>query len=317
MTSVTYHLLAMLVMASSVSANGGVAKIAEPMEITRPGHYRVVRNITAPGTSPAIAILASRVTLDVNALTLSNGDASSPVIRLGTGVQDVVIRDGYLDGGAGIYGSPKSVRIERMHIRAIKGRGISLTMDPPQNSVSVLNCTMNTGDGAGIRITGQDVRIRNNYIRGKEHGIDLMNVSNGEIVDNTVNLTADPAITIQGSGGQILIRDNVLTGDPYALRVETSNNLILNNLLTSNDDALRILGKSNRAIGNKVRGDFTTGIVVGGSSNVVEENQVTGEVCGIRFLNDNDHIYRNNILRDTKGDAVCGPPNTDAGGNIQ
>jgi hypothetical protein len=38
--------------------------------------------------------------------------------------------------------------------------------------------------------------------------------------------------------------------------------------------------------------------------------------CGLYFSDSNLHAYRNNVLRDNAGGAVCGMLNTNAGGNI-
>ena len=143
----TVGVLLVVVVVGATLAFGaaGQTMITEPTKITRPGHYVVARDFEAEEGSSAIRIEADRVTLDLNSRTVE-GAENYPTIAIAPGCRDVVIRDGNIRARftTGIGGSPRSARIERVHIVGDKGTGISLTSI---DGVEILNSNIDAGDG--------------------------------------------------------------------------------------------------------------------------------------------------------------------------
>ena len=324
-------LLTLAMMAPPLHADEGriIIRGPTPIIINAPGHYVLGEHI-APSSGSSIKIDSSQVTLDLNGFTVHNND--NTVINILGGSTDVTIRNGRLrqtNGNSVItYDSgPKiRLRVERVEIELTDGDGIRVSSP---GSIEIVGCTIRPiGDGYGIRITAPGTetfraRILDNFVDGSgdEGGIQLIGLEGGEVSHNTVH-TTEFGISVSGRGGN-LIEANVV-GGPHSRGIVVGGdaNLVRNNVVRlAEDDGMLVVGSGNRIVGNVVNAD-EDGIEIGGAFNLLEDNLVEvdrgpgGEDdCAINFLNAGQHAYRNNMLRG--GDvAVCGPPNTDAGGNI-
>jgi parallel beta-helix repeat protein len=157
-------------------------------------------------------------------------------------------------------------------------------------------------------------------------------MSGGLVVANVVSgfggpSSAQTGLQISGDpswdcGGNLLRDNTVIAGNnlDYGIGVTpySSHNVLLNNVIRDMPESgVQVESTGNRLAGNTVSGNGSNGIVVGGWRNLIEQNQVEGNTgCGISFFSAGNHAYRDNMLRGNSGGAVCGSPNTDAGGNI-
>ncbi len=203
--------------------------------------------------------------------------------------------------------------------------------------------------GFGGRLTDNTIKF------SIDKGMNLSGLSGGEVSRNTLLATGaaldNPGMVLSGGGGNLvegntirqgsgiglniienadIIRGNIVSRqDEGGIAVSGTGNQILENVSSGNGGfdiaagGLSVGGDHNSIRGNQVSNNTGHGIsVFGGPANIVEGNLSQGHFnaiygdCGLYFGSANGHVYRNNVLRDNTGGAVCGSVNTDAGGNV-
>jgi hypothetical protein len=137
-----------------------------PFTITQPGSYYLTTNLTVSGRGDAITIATNGVTLDLNGYTIrcTANPASGTAIRIGSGLRNLAILNGNIEGGVtnsggkyngpgfgnGIYYSgtaPRAVRVSGVNVSGCLLSGIFLGSG---DSTVVESCAVRTVGGDGI-----------------------------------------------------------------------------------------------------------------------------------------------------------------------
>jgi nitrous oxidase accessory protein NosD len=169
-------LILLVIMLVSLPSSVQAAVIARlPFTITKPGNYTLSRSLTYQGTSHAITVNASDVTIDLRGFTITSAGAVSLTNETAAiyaqDQRNITIRNGTLRGFfRGIYleksgaGNPENHLVE--HIRAedctflgiqVKGRGSVIRNNVVTN---VGGATSFTGARYGITVSGDNLGVR-------------------------------------------------------------------------------------------------------------------------------------------------------------
>jgi hypothetical protein len=307
-----------------------------PTVITQPGHYLVTRALQGPWP---IQILSDGVILDLGGHRVAG--VGGGAINLGTQAIHVEIRNGKItsDTGPGIQYTSTAAAL---HV-TLRDLEIVDTADDAlyfRNlaRLEIRDCLI---QGSGERaleawsnatytaeITG------NTILDSNSDALFFYNLAGGLVADNTISGFNLSGATGNHSGLQVncfgcaadqpglIVRGNTIQGGQgtatglWATSLAMAY-LVQDNVFASNGgDGIQINGNGWRLSGNVIQANGDDGLVVGGNRHLMEGNQIEGNVAsGIEFLNANEHVYRNNMIRGN-GSAVAGPANTDAGGNV-
>lgn len=325
-------------------ASEGRMPISQPVVITQPGSYVVTSDIVT--SSSAITIAASPVMLDLNGHTLSNPstppDPNEALIDVLPSATDVRIENGFLIGGD--IGVNTGTTAGSIRIEGVQFRGqLSTSILTRAKNVLIRGCTLRgAGMGMGIRVSGFDPqaggawgggRVESNSVAGYQDGI-YVEWSFGMIVrDNVVERGMTLGLLEHNSPGGLVYRNSVFGDeDTWGILVGASHTLIRDNTVTRAVPGITVsvigLNHGNLIADNVLRACVAEGIFIDGQRSFVEGNLSESNVpydslspgCGITFNSSlaDGHVYRNNMLRNNPGGAVCnGSGATDAGGNIQ
>lgn len=333
--------LFLLTLATGVClADEGRFPIAGPTTITSPGHYIVTRDI-AVTSGNVITINATHVTLDLNGRTISSTSTSGNLIDIQSTSDLVTIRNGRLQGGYnGINGASTvglTLWMENLEVDTCAGNGISIT---GAAHVELLHSSLVNNPG-GLLIDGQSAapvtgRLVGNTVGGSVQCVALLRARDVQIRNNVITACGQVGLqmgagtsTTLGYGGN-LVQDNVIAGAGVAIWAFPSaqGNQILGNVLRQNEIGIDVESASNRIAENTIQESTSTapcggGMCIQGPRNLVESNLIEDSTsgCGIRFFGaaSVSNAYRNNMLRNNSGGAVClsgGATATDAGGNV-
>jgi hypothetical protein len=355
MTTFTRFVLAVAVLlvpvgAAGLRADDGSIPIFKQTTITAPGRYVVTRDFSF-ASGNGIAIRANNVTLDLNGHTITGPacTAGENVIAIvtSTATQGIVIQNGRLisacNGISAGNTNRLTVRVERVEVG---GASVGIVIDSAEYA-EILGCYVHdVAVGIGI-----DVRAIGTY-RGKisdnrvEHiastGIRVYGMVSGEVRHNVVvdygsTVPAVPGILLWGDpsppeAGGNLVEGNTVTAssgaDDDGILAESTSpfNIIMKNVVTGCRSGIRSVADGTWIERNVVSRNSSNGIFIGSSSvgsfNHLEENQTQANTgagaCGIKFLNGNGHVFRNNNLRNNTTGVCNGTmgTNTDGGGNI-
>jgi hypothetical protein len=357
MSRVVVCLLAVLTLLPplGVLADEGRIPIYAPTTITQAGSYIVTRDFCfgisavppclAVGTG--IDISANDVTLDLNGHTLSMQGASANAIRVTTSAatRGIVIRNGRIfgDGGSNSIGilssvtNPVRLRIEDVTVRGAGGNCIDIgsaeQVVVERNSLETCYTALSiTGSRFGGRI------VDNSVMDATGGGLALIGLEGGQVLGNRVRRfsqgTNSAGIWLT-DGGRNLVQGNVIAaGGSFGANsmgilldgapVASSNNVLRENTVAGVPYGIRAYSDENRLERNVVTGGSETGVWIGalgsGSRTMVEDNQILSfGGCGLFFVNNLSHVYRNNVIRGNgSGSDVCGfaSPITNGGGNV-
>jgi len=244
----TFRFALPLIAAYAALAQGQGDRITRPHTvITEPGMYFLDRSLTAGAATPAIDIMASNVTLDLNGYTITG-----PGGKQGTGIrvrnaQGVRVTNGRLANFAFhvmIAGSA-NVTVRDLQMR---GEGLVVTAPPPETAVMIVqsrnvtvenNQIYNTGLGVFVR-GGQSWgnRIAGNTITGGTNGIlaicynpadgDPMG-PRGDVVENNHLANFNIGIQMSGLSSYNIVRNNTLVVRTTAVDDQGSFNRFVNN----------------------------------------------------------------------------------------
>lgn len=294
----------LLLAAGTAVADEGRIPIHAPTTITQPGRYVVTRNFTG-----GLSIQASGVHVDLDGHTLT-GVALQPVIHAPVGATDLVVEGGMLVGGLNaVYAVGSAAAPVRLILRDVTCRnqsGAGIFVDGIPGRVAIERCRVEEVGGIGILLSGPNpalgghARIVETMVRSAgDDGIYLYSPTSSEVERCTIVGTADTAITVVASS---VIEENVIHG--------TENG----------QPAIEVAGTARSSVvrRNVVTANTGAGISIPSAAapyTVVEGNTVSGNAgCGL-FFQPVGCVYRDNVLRDNAGGALCGVA-TDAGGNV-
>jgi parallel beta-helix repeat protein len=243
-----------LVLLAAIPAALGATSITGPTVISSPGTYVLAKDI-AGGSSPAIWVKSSGVTIDGNGHTIRGAGGSYGIL---------VNKDGTTLTGVTI----KNVRVERWNC-GIYFKGVA------SSTASGVTAVSNGKAGINLRTT-RGTTISGCTVSGNQQGILLWQDCDGNTISgNTMKDNSDMGLWMAGTGrtGSGIVYDstgntvsnNVATGNRYGLYLDfTRDNTVTGNRAASNDDHGIFLDYSsgNRITNNVVTGHAQSGIVL-------------------------------------------------------
>ena len=303
--------------------------IFQSTTITQAGYFILTRDIAIAGGN-GITIQASNVILDLNGRKISGSTASGNLIEIADGASDVVVRGGYLLGGLNAIHAQSTagtrMTIERVEIADPVNDGIEIA---GALQVDVLSCKMRSSMSSpstlfaviiqpmpGGSFTGRYV---DNVIEGWGAGLALIGIDGGQVRRNVLRNATKVGVSVTGAGN--LVEGNECAASNDGIAMNGSGNQVIRNLVTGTlSHAILISSSDTRVAENIISGCSGYAIFAQGPRMLLEDNLVQGTAgspgCGIYFPLDSSSAYRDNMLRGNAGGGVCGPANTDAGGNI-
>ena len=319
-------------------ADEGRIPIFKPTTITQAGHYILTRDISA-ASGPMLIIQADHVTLDLNGRLVSSSGTTSNLVQIADGFRDITVRNGRLRGGnTGVifFSTTQRTRLslETLEISGSASAGIFVQ---GAEHVDVRSCRVRDSHNAGIVVIGySDVfsgRFTDNSIEfPASNGLHLSDLRDGEISGNVITLQERGGIGIDLTGASPLAGGNLVQRNVVSIpggvqvtgiMIESVSNHNLVQLNVVQGATLRgmvIAGSENRVVRNLVAKTTGDGFFVQGARNLLDGNQAEGNTgCGIDFITNTAHAWRNNMLRGNgAGLEVCNGAggNTNAGGNI-
>jgi parallel beta-helix repeat protein len=229
-----------------------------PVLITQPGSYLLTSSVSG-GTTAAIQIDASDVTLDLNGFSVSGVPAvgTGVILLTASGVEvrnGVVAGAGAAGGGGGIFASGES------HLR-------------------LLDLRIHNHGGPGITIFGAaNIEVRNSLVRGNG----LAGASGGIIASGSgiaivgCVATGNAGVGIQSGPGS-LIADNVVRSNTENGITVNINSIVRGNVVSNNGEHGIDLNGQTLVIHNTAQDNNTTAM---GFANI--------EACGSCVLVDNN-----------------------------
>lgn len=225
--------------------------VGGPTTIVAPGHYRVVRNITAPGV--VLDIQASDVTLDLNGFTVESTHPNEPAIRVhAVPRENVSVRGGTIRAVQTCLFADRVTRLTLADL-SVSGCAHGLILDD-NDAVTVERNRIGASTSGVLIDNCKNCRVAGNtLIGGLDAGLSIGIAGAGEISGNTV-IASIAAIRIGGAG--LLIRDNVVRECGTALELSTLDSRVEGNLLSSCRSGL-VFGA--QSAGNVYRGNVARG----------------------------------------------------------
>jgi parallel beta-helix repeat protein len=318
-------------------ADEGRIPIFQASTISVPGAYVLTRDINI-ASGDGIVVQASGVNLDLNSHTISSASTAARLILISGGFTDVTIRNGRLVGGrAGIwyFGTDRiRLHVEKVEIANADVFGIYAS-DAEQLDVSFCWIHLLGPSSAGIQLDAVAGPTRGQFINNRieiagNQAMLLSGLLGGEIRDNLLSAsgTNGNGLTLSGPTGVLQGRNlvegntvNISGSGTVGIRTTSNSvdNLVLDNVVTGQGYiGIAVASSGNRIAGNIVNSNGSDGIAVLSARNLFEGNLIEDNAgCGLNFFpSAAGNAYRNNMLRNNTGGAVCGTANTDAGGNI-
>jgi parallel beta-helix repeat protein len=287
-------ILVCLIVIPTVLGGEGAIPVWQPTTISQPGEYVVTRNIRSTPGQTVIWIQSSDVEVNLNGFTVENTGTTGYVIRIANGLDNVVIRDGCIRGGAtGVYmeGGDTRVSVLDNRIKAdsygigangcdrcrVSGNIIEARnfdgVQIPGDELSVTGNTISPSGRYGIYMpSGESAHIADNLITDCEKGIWLISLDGSRIAENVIRGCSGDGLQLsEARGNQVL--DNTVSGcTGNGLWIDGSAgtpaafNQVEENLLSENGQGL-VLGswsqnnvyRANTARGNAVADFMDTG----------------------------------------------------------
>lgn len=215
--------------------------------ITEPGMYFLDRNIAATAATPAIDIVSSNVTLDLNGYTISGpGGKNGTGIRI-RGAQSVTVMNGSIQNFAFnlMVATSANVTVKGLSIR---GEGLPITALPPETAIMIAQSRGVVVEDNNIYNIGLGIFVRGGMSWGNR------------IANNTVTAGTNPALGIcynpadgdpQGPRGDI-VSGNHIAGFPVGISLSATsvNNMIRDNTIAFRTAAIESASDTNKLVAN-------------------------------------------------------------------
>jgi len=215
--------------------------------ISEPGVYFVDRNITANPGTPAIDIVASNVTLNLNGFTVGGpGGKNGTGIRI-RGAQSVKVMNGAVQNFAFnvMVANSSNVTIAGLSIR---GEGLPIIAPPPETAIMIVHSRGVVVEDNNIFNVGLGVFVRG----GRSWG--------NRIANNTITSGANGALGIcynpadddpQGPRGDV-VSGNHIAGFGTGISFSASSvfNVVQGNTIAFRTSAMEILSDTNKVSNN-------------------------------------------------------------------
>ncbi|MHA2210099.1 MAG: right-handed parallel beta-helix repeat-containing protein [Candidatus Thorarchaeota archaeon] len=158
-----------------------------------------------------------------------------------------------------------------------------ISINNTRASFTISNCNVTSADGTMEMCGGA--------------GINLENVTNGELVNNTCNNNFVVGIKLSESDSNTVVNNTCIDDGWYGISLWTSDsNTVANNTCSSNSLGILISGDSN-TVANNTCNSNGIGIELGGDSNTVTNNTCSS--------NTERGIYLHNLYDSTVVDNTC------------
>jgi parallel beta-helix repeat protein len=233
------------------------------------------------------------------------GDISDSIVV----ERDNIVIDGadYSIGGGGGTGMDLSgrsnVTIRKTNIEGFDD-GIYLSVSF-NNSITENNITTDTFDQSIVLSDSSYNSItRNNITANDAYGVSFYNSDYNSIMENLIIGMGGSGVELESSSGNN-ISGNIMSGGGISLSSSSNNNTVSGNNMNPGvvgliESSYNIVRGNNVTIGD---GFGAIGVILGGSNNVIDENNITNNWCGIQlqYLSHNNSISENNITNNEYG----------------
>jgi parallel beta-helix repeat protein len=317
-------------------AGEGRIPVYQPTAISSPGKYVVTRNIANNG-APVIIIQASEVDLDINGFTLREGSGAAPVIEIVSDDVDVVIRNGFLEGGresiergAGAAIEGDRVVIEDVHCNYPNSSAIHLWAIR-EVVIRRVNVLFPAGHGIWIERAGMggftNGMIEHCALRmgtASIDGIHLESSSSFAVRHNRIETPVNDGIHVVLSYATLVGENTISDADVHGIHFQESyGGKIYNNVVSRGEQQGVYIGPNSGhllVLDNVVRQSGWAGAPAPGSGgghgylvegylNKFENNTaIENDACGFAFFGP-DNTFGNNLARlnDPAGIGWCNP----------
>jgi len=236
-----------------------------PVQIQFPGSYRLTGNLNVPnGSTSAITILATYVTLDLNGFAIEG-----PNVFFGPG--QTCSAPG---SGVGISSLASNVAISNGHVRGMGSHGIQLSPTGVNFRIDGVIAEQNCGDGISVGNNSlvTDSVARRNAGRG---------ISGGGVVqvrNSVADFNAGSGIFQGGSSGRWLVQGSVTNGNgAHGIDLPDNNGqLVMDSTATNNAQIGINLGNNSLVLRSTGSGNLQRGVS-------------TTSSCGIGFVSANSN----------------------------
>src|SRR5262245_33302559 len=332
-----------IVALGGAAANEGRIPISQPTTISQPGHYVLTRDLSVTAGT-GITIHSDNVVLNLNGGSISS-TSSDAIVKIDDGFKDVTVSNGRLNGnGVAFAGvsyisttSPTRIKLDSLEIVEV-GFGVNVQ---DAEYVEVLSCrisdalravlVMGYSGTLGGRFIGNSITgVTSSVPASLSSGLEVYGLRGGEIRGNVVTgpgtlssigilISSRPDFVAPplASAGGCVVSDNTVSFSAAGVNLSSTGIVLQSN--------------HNLVARNIIKRGVHTGILSNGSGNLLAENVVSeNEGDGINlsslgrnFLDGNlsqgnaqcgidaptsNNAYRNNMLRNNLGGAVCGLP---------
>jgi parallel beta-helix repeat protein len=172
-------------------------------------------------------------------------------------------------------------------------------------------------DGANYLLQGERITGTDFYVT--PIGINLTKVSN-VVIKNLEIKDFGKGIYLENASNCVIVNNTLRTTNGVALNT-SSNNQIINNTITPNVDSTKtqnfaifvLKSSKNNVSRNTVRGNWYEGVLIDGSNNNVDGNEVTEVGLGIEIAGSGNKVFGNEVfstIRATSGEIF---PNSGTG----
>jgi len=285
----------MLLSLPAFSAEGRTPVFLYGTNINQPGKYILTRNLTLAAGGPAgVFINVSDVDLDLNGFTIDANNGGTGVV-VNPFADHVRIHNGIIGpmmaGGVScalcvdVVGPNTQVTVENIKCFDFSSYGIKYTT---VTDGAIRRTEIRDGDGPGISWGGSAAgAIENCAIQSVTTGIEFVNATNGQIVDNQISVTEADGISIKSSRGVLVSENTVDSAGQYGIVLVTSFTVkLFDNVVTSSTSHGIYLnpGSSDNLILNNISArngkigipPFSDGLLIQGGRNLVDRNLLTG-----------------------------------------
>lgn len=322
--------LALVLLASPLAAVDGVLEVAQacvadgcfpgdgpgfPVEIIRPGSYRLTGDLVVPdAASTAISIAVSGATLDLNGFGLRGVVVCSGVplqcAPAGTGrgvdaagMEHVIVRNGEIRGfgDSGVAVGPLSL-LEDLQLTSNGGDGARLGF-----MAEMRRCASSSNGGRGVSgdlgAVVRDSRFAGNAGAG-------VGTLVGSVVERNISRSNEGDGIVAGAGSRIDGNDVQAHSSGTGLMCPGGSCRIADNRVTGNGTGIACGGPC-QAIANQVFSNSGAGIALSGAGGLLTSNWVASN-GGVGLDLNATAGYRENVMQDNSAGEVNGGVNLGA-----
>lgn len=319
------------------TASNGRIPIFEPTVISESGHYYLTQGLSV-SSGTAIDVQASDVTLDLNGFDIRSSGADSPLVNIGSGLNDVVIKNGRLINGAhGIFhqDATGTLTVRVLHLAIEGSSSVGLYLEGVA-SAQIEHCRVTDTGAAGVHVEGGaspgQITIQDTSIADtNDYGLGLYDLGAGSVrgcqvqrYGRSVGNAYAVDVKCSASSGRktVSIVQNVVSNDQTgsdAIWVDANcqSALVIQNTINgAGQYGILVYQGAHLILDNVIANSASDGIRLAGAGTLVAGNQLRNNGGYGLYMNTTGSAYRDNMLTGNTSGSVGGQLGEDVGGNV-